>query len=91
MYFITMAVHTELASDLTNNTFLKCLKRLISRHGTCSLIHSNNTTNCIGAGNELEKINSLLSKTKKMFNFLTFVQKIMKYGIIFRVYLTVGV
>uniref|UniRef100_A0A8D8YXB4 Integrase catalytic domain-containing protein n=1 Tax=Cacopsylla melanoneura TaxID=428564 RepID=A0A8D8YXB4_9HEMI len=47
----TKAVHIELASDLSTEIFLNCLKRFISRRGCCQVIYSDNGTNFIGATN----------------------------------------
>jgi hypothetical protein len=51
----TKAVHVELVGDLTTESFLNALKRLISRRGMVSKLYSDNATNFIGSKNELQK------------------------------------
>jgi hypothetical protein len=51
----TKAVHVELVGDLTTDSFLNALKRLISRRGMISKLYSDNATNFIGSKNELQK------------------------------------
>lgn len=60
--FSTKAIHLELASDLTTQSFLNCLKRFISRRGQIQNIYSDNATNFCGANNELRELSSLLNK-----------------------------
>ena len=54
------AVHIELVGDLTSETFIAALRRFIARQGFCSTIHSDNSTNFIGANNELKELHNLL-------------------------------
>lgn len=58
--FSTKAVHLELATDMTTQSFLNCLKRFIARRGLCHTIFSDNGTNFIGARNELLDLSKLL-------------------------------
>lgn len=58
--FSTKAVHIELASDLTTDAFINCLKRFTSRRGLCKNINSDNGTNFVGANNELLELKKLL-------------------------------
>jgi hypothetical protein len=51
----TKAVHVELVGDLTTESFLNALKRLISRRGMVSKLYSDNATNFIGSKNDLQK------------------------------------
>ncbi|XP_028164538.1 uncharacterized protein LOC114355741 isoform X1 [Ostrinia furnacalis] len=57
--FATKAVHLELASDLTTETYLACLKRLISRRGLPREIYSDNASTFKGARNQLAELYSL--------------------------------
>ncbi|XP_076166486.1 uncharacterized protein LOC143146252 [Ptiloglossa arizonensis] len=59
--FVTKTVHLELATDLTIESILKCLRRFISRRGRCRAVYSDNGTNFIGAQNELRALSSLLA------------------------------
>jgi len=58
--FATKAVHLELVSDLTTETFLAALRRFVARRGLCSTIYSDNATNFVGAARELEDIYKFL-------------------------------
>ncbi|XP_043947289.2 uncharacterized protein LOC122817906 [Drosophila biarmipes] len=58
---VTSAVHLELATDLTTETFLAALRRFISLRGKCSKIYSDNGTNFIGAKRSLDEMQELLS------------------------------
>lgn len=55
--FSTKAVHLELVTELSTDSFLKALKRFISRRGLCSEIHSDNATNFVGAENIFKQLN----------------------------------
>ncbi|XP_074034300.1 uncharacterized protein [Leptinotarsa decemlineata] len=52
--FATKALHLELATDLTSETFLAALRRLIARRGRVTKIFSDNGTNFIGASRILK-------------------------------------
>ncbi|KAL0838847.1 hypothetical protein ABMA28_016875 [Loxostege sticticalis] len=51
--FVTKAVHLELSSDLTTDSYLACFKRLIARRGLPSEVFADNGTNFRGAANQL--------------------------------------
>ncbi|XP_050295692.1 uncharacterized protein LOC126735666 [Anthonomus grandis grandis] len=50
---MTKAVHFEICTDLSSETFLAALKRFISRRGICQSLLSDNGSNFIGARREL--------------------------------------
>ncbi|XP_055714734.1 uncharacterized protein LOC129808851 [Phlebotomus papatasi] len=52
--FSTKAVHLELVSDLSTETFIAALKRFIGRRGKPANIYSDNGTNLVGAKNTLD-------------------------------------
>lgn len=57
--FATKAVHLELASDLTTDTFLACLRRFISRRGLPTEIHCDNASTFKCARNQLVELHKL--------------------------------
>ena len=58
------AVHIELASDLTAEAFIACLRRFISRRGKPALIWSDHGTNFVGAAREIKEIVAFLDDQK---------------------------
>ncbi|GFW77056.1 integrase catalytic domain-containing protein [Trichonephila clavipes] len=58
--FVTKAVHFELVSDLTTQTFIASLKRFIARRGRPSLIFSDNGKTFKGANAELNRLYKLV-------------------------------
>lgn len=61
----TKAVHIELASDLSTNTFLAAFERLCARRGTPKHVYTDNGTNFVGAArvlrSEFEHFQQLLT------------------------------
>ncbi|XP_070854244.1 uncharacterized protein [Drosophila suzukii] len=53
--FATKAVHVELVSDLSTNTFILCLKRFIGRRSLPNRIFCDNATNFFGTRTQLEE------------------------------------
>ncbi|XP_044573971.1 uncharacterized protein LOC123258159 [Drosophila ananassae] len=56
----TSALHLELATDLTTDTFLAALRRFISPRGKCSQMYSDNGRNLVGAKRVLNEMQTLL-------------------------------
>ena len=63
--FSTKAVHMELVTDLSSETFIAALKRFIGRRGHCAKIMSDNATTFTGANKELREIYEFV--TSKIF------------------------
>ena len=52
----TRAVHVELATDVSTNTFLLALRRFMSLYGAPKEIRSDNGRNFVGAANEIRQM-----------------------------------
>lgn len=68
----TKAVHVELVSDLTTETFMNAFKRFVSRRGLCRHIYTDNGTNFVGAHNNMQdvyKILKNLNDNEKYYNY----------------------
>ena len=53
--FATKAVHLEVVSDMSSDTFLAAFRRFIPRRGRCAHLYSDNGTNFVGASRILQK------------------------------------
>lgn len=73
--FSVKAVHLEIVSDLSSESFLNCLKRFVSRRGICREIYSDNGTNFVGANNDLKQVFDSFSNSTKDDNFLHYLAK----------------
>ena len=65
--FVSMsvkAVHLELVSDLSTDSFIACLRRFISRRGKPSSVWSDHGTNFVGANRILKELYAFLLSTK---------------------------
>ena len=58
------AVHLELASDLSSEAFIACLRRFVSRRGFPLLLWSDHGSNFIGANRELKEFVDFLETQK---------------------------
>ncbi|XP_046869279.1 uncharacterized protein LOC124461907 [Drosophila willistoni] len=57
---VTSAIHLELVTDLSTDSFLAALRRFVSLRGKCK-IYSDNGTNFIGAKRSLDEMQKLLA------------------------------
>lgn len=55
----TKAIHIELVSDMTSDSFIAALQRFVSRRGNVAELFSDNGTNFVGANNELHELYNL--------------------------------
>lgn len=72
--FVTRAIHLEVVSDLSTNSFLNSLKRFIGRRGKCKVIYSDCGTNFIGANNEMRGFLNQIQNNKfnnEIINYLS--------------------
>ncbi|KAA5551088.1 transposase family protein, partial [Pseudomonas aeruginosa] len=77
----TKAIHIELASDLSTDSFLAAFKRFISRRGPVSFMYSDNGTNFVGAKAQLDEMYKLLVSN----NFISaWNDELTKYRIIWK-------
>ncbi|XP_046868338.1 uncharacterized protein LOC124460789 [Drosophila willistoni] len=58
---VTSAIHLELVTDLSTDSFLAALRRFVSLRGKCNKIYSDNGTNFIGAKRSLDEMQKLLA------------------------------
>lgn len=65
----TRALHIELVSDLTSETFLAAFKRFISRRGPVSCLYSDNATTYVGAKTQLNELYSFLQSSSFKSSF----------------------
>ncbi|CAH2004053.1 unnamed protein product [Acanthoscelides obtectus] len=64
--FCTKAVHTELVTDLSTESFILSLRRFVSRRGKPRQIWSDNGRNFVGANSELRALGTFLDKNKDL-------------------------
>lgn len=58
---VTKAVHLELVTDLTTQSFIAALKRFFSRRGKSAYLYTDNAKNFVGSKNELKKLFNLVN------------------------------
>jgi hypothetical protein len=62
--FSTKAIHLELVSDCTSDSFLAAFRRFISRRGNVTTMYSDNGTNFVGANKELQTLKQLFKDSQ---------------------------
>ncbi|CAH2109315.1 unnamed protein product [Euphydryas editha] len=70
--FVTKAIHLELASDLTTDTFLACFKRFIARRNLPSDVHCDNSSTFKGARNQLNELYRLQNSQSHQYQVQSF-------------------
>jgi len=65
---VTSAIHLELATDLSTDTLMACLRRFMSLRGKWSQIFSDNGTNFVGAKRALDEMHQFLSSQEHQRN-----------------------
>ncbi|KMQ86875.1 hypothetical protein RF55_14025 [Lasius niger] len=73
--FSTKAVHIELVSDMSSETFINALKRFMARRGKVSHIYSDNDTNFVGASKELQKLYNLFKDEQHKLHLKKFLSE----------------
>ena len=58
----TKAVHLEVTSDMSTESFTACLRRFISRRNCPKTLHCDNGSNFVGARNELKRLYTFLAE-----------------------------
>lgn len=61
---VTKALHIELSSDLSTETFLLAFTRFAARRGPIKEVHSDNGTNFVGAANLLNPLHRFIASDK---------------------------
>ena len=72
--FATKAVHIEVVSDLTTESFIAALRRFTNRRGNCRHLYCDNATNFVGARNQLKELETSIfspSAQEKLTSFST--------------------
>ncbi|XP_067124826.1 uncharacterized protein [Centruroides vittatus] len=70
--FVTRAIHLEIVSDLTSDSFIATLKRFFSRRGKSAKLFTDNARTFIGAQAELKHLYNMVNKPdEKLANYLS--------------------
>ncbi|XP_077282820.1 uncharacterized protein LOC143908865 [Temnothorax americanus] len=73
--FATKAVHIELVSDLTTESFIGALRRFMSRRGKPACIYSDNGTTFVGAHKQIKEFHNLLNDSQVRDDIKQFVRE----------------
>ncbi|GFY68601.1 integrase catalytic domain-containing protein [Trichonephila inaurata madagascariensis] len=60
---VTRALHLELVSDMTTNSFLLAFRRFLVRRGCCKVIYSDNAKTFLKSKKEIENLSRILSQS----------------------------
>lgn len=58
--FTTRAIHLEVVTDLTTQSFLASLKRFFARRGKCQKLFTDNAKTFVGANKELKRLHNIV-------------------------------
>lgn len=72
---VTKAVHTELASSLSSESFLDAFKRFVSRRGPCKVLYSDHGTNFVASKTYFNELHSFLQTDEYYKIFKTELSK----------------
>lgn len=64
------ALHLELVSDLSTESFIAAFRRFVGRRGKCKILMSDNGTNFVGAQRELKSLAEMLQSQHLSNKFL---------------------
>lgn len=67
---VTRALHLELVSDLSTESFIAAFRRFVGRRGKCKILMSDNGTNFVGAQRELKSLAEMLQSQHLSNKFL---------------------
>ncbi|XP_044312490.1 uncharacterized protein LOC123037080 [Drosophila rhopaloa] len=70
--FATKAAHIEIVGDLSTDSFLGALKRMIARRGLPADIFCDNATNFVGASNKLQDLKDFFFSTKNQQDIISY-------------------
>ncbi|XP_071640891.1 uncharacterized protein [Temnothorax longispinosus] len=73
--FSTKAVHIELVSDLTSESFLSALRRFMFRRGKPACIYSDNGTTFVGAHKQIKEFYDLINDSQVRDDINQFVRE----------------
>ncbi|GFW96480.1 integrase catalytic domain-containing protein [Trichonephila clavipes] len=61
---VTRALHLELVSDMTTNSFLLAFRIFLARRGNCKVIYSDNAKTFLKSKKEIENLSRILSQSR---------------------------
>ncbi|GFW16640.1 integrase catalytic domain-containing protein [Trichonephila clavipes] len=64
---VSRALHLELVSDMTTNSFLLPFRRFLARKGSCKVIYSDNAKTFMKSKTEIENLSRILSQSMAQY------------------------